>query len=120
MAGCTSALLNFVVLLTVCIHYFQINTATAWIDGNCIYGLGEVWANTLRDHGRGGLVTSNTTGFPALNGIRLPMLNFPSPATLQRTEQEQLWSELKTLKYILLKCTDNLLIPCRAYPEITP
>lgn len=72
------------------------NKASSWIDGSFIYGVSEVWANTLRLFSGGLLATQvSAPDFPANNTIRLPLDNYPSPITQTVTKPEDLWSKCK-------------------------
>jgi hypothetical protein len=73
---------------------FQINKATSWIDGNFIYGRGEVWANALRSFAGGRLAVSRGIKgeMPAYNNIRLPLDNYPNSVTQSVQRPEDLWS----------------------------
>ena len=74
--------------------FIQLNQATSWIDGNFIYGRGEVWSSALRAYVGGKLATQNSTvNFPALNSARIPLDNYPSPTTNQLPRLENYWSE---------------------------
>jgi len=75
----------------------QLNHASSWIDGNFIYGRGDVWASALRAYVGGRLATVNSTAnFPALNTARLPLDNYPNPTSNALPRLEQQWSELAT------------------------
>jgi len=70
----------------------QLNQATSWIDGNFIYGRGEVWASALRAYVGGQLATLNSTAnFPAMNRARIPLENYPNPTTNSIPKLEDHW-----------------------------
>jgi len=70
----------------------QLNQATSWLDGNFIYGRGDVWASALRSFVGGQLATLNSTAnFPALNQARVPLDNYPSPTTNALPQLEDYW-----------------------------
>ena len=72
----------------------QLNHVTSWIDGNFIYGRGEVWASALRAYVGGQLATTNSTvNFPALNTARIPLDNYPSPTTNSPFRLEDHWGQ---------------------------
>jgi Animal haem peroxidase len=77
----------------------QVNKATSWIDGNFIYGRGEVWANALRSFTGGRLAVSpggrGSNAVPAYNSIRLPLDNYPNSETQSVHKPEKLWSKSK-------------------------
>ncbi|XP_013389008.1 dual oxidase-like isoform X1 [Lingula anatina] len=72
----------------------QINEVTSWIDGSFLYGTQEVWANCLRAMHDGRLKSVNGSReeeFPAMNHIRLPLDNFPSPHKHKLSDPETKW-----------------------------
>lgn len=87
------------VLMNIHWQCIQVNKATSWIDGNFIYGRGEVWANAMRAFVGGRL--SMSRDMPAYNTIRLPLDNYPNAQTQSITRPEDLWSRKLGL-YMLL------------------
>jgi len=70
----------------------QLNQVTSWIDGNFIYGRGDVWASALRSYVGGKLATLNSTqNFPIMNEARIPLDNYPSPANNELPKLENHW-----------------------------
>ena len=86
---------KLLIFSSISLQYFQLNHVTSWLDANFVYGVGNVWANSLRAFTGGMLLSHNATpGYPALNKIGLPLVSYTTTKDNKPIDQKKLWSKL--------------------------